>query len=113
MAFQSKRIDYTIYPPNHKPDTACWDYRTAAKVRLAARKLGAGARLRRNINVMTKDNRIAHDCWVDRVWEWKRLRGYHQEPREGYAMMLLESVSRSREVGSPDISNNVGSVKRF
>jgi len=52
MAFHSKRIDYTVYPPNHKPDTACWDYKTAAKARLAARKLRAGARLRRNVNLI-------------------------------------------------------------
>jgi len=55
--------------PNHKPGTVCWDYRTAVKARLAAKKVGPGSRLRRNIEFFTKD-RIAWEWWVERVWEW-------------------------------------------
>jgi len=69
MALHSKRINYTVYPPRHEPGTLCWDYRTATKARLAAKKLGVGARLRRNIDLFTKDRNLA-DWWVERVWEW-------------------------------------------
>jgi hypothetical protein len=69
MALHSKRIDYTVYPSNHQPETLCWDFRTIAKARLAAKKLGVGARLRRNINVIGKSP-AQTDWWVERVWEW-------------------------------------------
>jgi hypothetical protein len=69
MALHSKRIDYTVYPPNHQADAPCWDFRTVAKARLAAKKLGAGARLRRNINVTGKSP-TQINWWVERVWEW-------------------------------------------
>jgi hypothetical protein len=70
MALHSKRIDYTVYPPNHQPGTTpCWDFRTVAKARLAAKRLGVGARLRRNVNVEDK-SRVETDWWVERVWEW-------------------------------------------
>ncbi len=69
MALHSKRIDYTVYPPNRKPGDAFWEYRTATRARLAAKKFGVGARLRRNVNLMGKD-RIEWDWWVERVWEW-------------------------------------------
>jgi hypothetical protein len=68
MAVHSKRIDYTVYGPNHEPGTVCWDYRTVTKARLAAIKLGVGARLRRNVNV--RDKSRMEDWWVERVWEW-------------------------------------------
>ena len=45
-----------------------WDYRTVTKARLAAIKLGVGARLRRNVNVTDKSR--MEDWWVERVWEW-------------------------------------------
>lgn len=69
MALHSKRINYTVYPPNHEPGTACWDCRTVTKARLAAMKLGIGARLRRNVNLFNK-RRVETDWWVARVWEW-------------------------------------------
>jgi len=69
MALRSKRIDYTVCPPNHQPGTLCWDFRTIAKARLAVKKLGVGARLRRNINVTGKGH-TETDWWVERVWEW-------------------------------------------
>lgn len=73
MALRSKRIDYTVYPPNFLPDSGCWDYRTVTKARLAAMKLGAGARLRRNVN-LTDKRRVETDWWVARVWEWNGRR---------------------------------------
>jgi hypothetical protein len=69
MALHSKRIDYTVYPPDYQPDAGCWDFRTVAKARLAAKKLGFGARVRRNINVIGKSPTQTDWC-VERVWEW-------------------------------------------
>jgi hypothetical protein len=69
MALHSKKVDYTVYPPNHQPGTPCWDFRTVAKASLAAKRLGVGARLRRNVNVEDK-SREETDWWVERVWEW-------------------------------------------
>jgi len=69
VALQSKRINYTVYSPNYEPGRDCWEYRTVTKARLAAIKLGVGARLRRNVNVMDK-NQTEVDWWVERVWEW-------------------------------------------
>lgn len=69
MALRSKRIDYTVYVPNYEPGKGCWDYRTVTKARLAAIKLGVGARLKRNVNVADK-KRTEADWWVERVWEW-------------------------------------------
>jgi hypothetical protein len=69
MALHSKRIDYTVYAPNHEPNKGCWDFRTITKGRLAAKRLGVGARLRRNVHVMAK-SREEVDWWVERVWEW-------------------------------------------
>jgi hypothetical protein len=39
------------------------------EARLAAKKLGVGARLRRNVNVTAK-NREEVDWCVERIWEW-------------------------------------------
>lgn len=69
MAFRSKRIDYTVYAPNYEPGKGCWDFRTLTKARLAAKKLGVGAQLQRNVN-LTYKNRPLLDWWVERVWEW-------------------------------------------
>jgi hypothetical protein len=69
MALRSKRIDYTVYPPNYQPETGSWDYRTVTKARLAAKKFGVGSRLRRNINRFAKHEGEI-DWWVERVWEW-------------------------------------------
>jgi len=69
MAIRRKWINYTVYGPDYEPGKGCWDYRTVAKARLAAKKLGAGSRLRRNINTRNKGEPVA-DWWADRVWEW-------------------------------------------
>jgi hypothetical protein len=69
MALRSKRIDYTVYPPNHDESKGCWDFRAATKARLAAKRFGSGSRVRRNINLKGKD-REELDWWVERVWEW-------------------------------------------
>jgi hypothetical protein len=69
MAIRSKSINYTVYAPNYEPGQGCWDYKTATKARLAAKKLGVGSRLRRNINLRNKSEPEA-DWWVERVWEW-------------------------------------------
>ena len=69
MALHSKRIDYTVYAPDYEPGKGCWEYRTVTKARLAAKKQGVGARLRRNINIAGKNGKEV-DWWVDRVWEW-------------------------------------------
>jgi hypothetical protein len=69
MTLHSKRINYTVYPPDHVPGTICWDYRTATKARLATKRLGMGARLRRNVDFYSKGQVFA-DWWVERVWEW-------------------------------------------
>jgi hypothetical protein len=72
MAFHSKRINYTVYPPDFTPEMGCWDYRTVTKARRAAMKLGRGARLRRNVNARHK-SQAQTDWWVERVWEWNEV----------------------------------------
>lgn len=70
MAIARKRIDYTVYPPRFNPDRdTCRDFRTATKARLAAKRLGIGSRLRRNVNLTNKPT-LVEDWWVARVWEW-------------------------------------------
>jgi hypothetical protein len=68
MAIARKTIDYTVYPPRPERDM-CWDFRTATKARLAAKQLGIGSRLRRNVN-LTNKSPLVEDWWVERVWEW-------------------------------------------
>jgi len=51
MALHSKKINYTVYPPNHEPGTVCWDYRTAVKARLAAKKFGPGSKAKHRIEL--------------------------------------------------------------
>ena len=68
MAFHSKHLEYTVYPPNFKPEMVCWDFWVFTKAQLAAKKFGIGARIRRYVNRDTKDGEF--DFWVDRVWEW-------------------------------------------
>jgi hypothetical protein len=69
MALRSRRIDYTIYAPQYEPGKGCWDYQTATKARLAAKRQGVGAIVRRNVNLIGKDHK-EKDWWVERVWEW-------------------------------------------
>jgi hypothetical protein len=69
MAIRRKGINYTVYAPEYEDGKGCWDYRTVVKARLAAKNLGVGSRLRRNINLRNKGEPDA-DWWVERVWEW-------------------------------------------
>ena len=70
MAIARKTINYTVYPPRLESDRdASWDFRTATKARLAAKRLGIGSRLRRNVNLTNKPP-LVEDWWVETVWEW-------------------------------------------
>jgi hypothetical protein len=70
MAIARKIINYTVYPPRFNSDRdACWDFRTATRARLAAKRLGIGSRLRRNVNLTNKPPSV-DDWWVEKVWEW-------------------------------------------
>src|SRR5258708_34374213 len=71
MAIRRKWMNYTVYAPEYKDGKGCWDYRTVVKARLAAKNLGIGSRLRRNINLRNKGEPEA-GWWVDRGWEWTR-----------------------------------------
>ena len=74
MAIARKKIDYTVYPPRFNSDRdACRDFRTANKARLAAKRLGIGSRLRRNVNLMKKPP-LVEKWWVETVWEWDGVR---------------------------------------
>jgi hypothetical protein len=68
MAFRSKHLEYTVYPP----EMMCWDFWTITKARLAAKKFGSGARIRRYINWDKKDGDFGFQ--VQRVWEWDGTR---------------------------------------
>jgi hypothetical protein len=69
VAIRRKWINYTVYAPEYEDGKGCWDYRTVVKARLAAKNLGVGSRLRRNMNLRNKGEPDA-DWWVERVWEW-------------------------------------------
>ena len=70
MAIARKKINYTVYPPRFDSDRdTCRDFRTATRGRLAAKRLGIGSRLRRNVNVTNKPP-LVENWWVERVWEW-------------------------------------------
>ena len=70
MAIARKIINYTVYAPRFDSDgDMSWDFRTATRARLAAKRLGIGYRLRRNINLTKKPPRVEY-WWVERVWEW-------------------------------------------
>lgn len=70
MAIARKTINYTVYPPRFNPDRdICRDFRTVTRARLAAKCLGIGSKLRRNVNVTNKPPLVL-DWSVERVWEW-------------------------------------------
>lgn len=74
MAIARKTINYTVYPPQFDSDRdTCWDFRTATRARLAAKRLGIGARLRRNVNLTNKAP-LVEKWWVEKVWEWDGTR---------------------------------------
>jgi len=84
MAIRRKWINYTVYAPDYEPGKGCWDFRTVVKARLAAKKLGAGSWLRRNINLNNKGAPGAK-WWVDREWEWNGkefVKISHNSPKE-------------------------------
>jgi len=84
MAIRRKWINYTVYEPNHQSGKVCWDYRVATKARGAAKRLGVGSRLRRNVNLRNKSEPEA-DWWVERVWEWtgKEFTNITHNPSKG------------------------------
>jgi hypothetical protein len=41
LALQSTRIDYTVYPPNHRPEMPCWDFRTVATAPARSKEIGS------------------------------------------------------------------------
>jgi len=51
----------------HRPEMPCWDFRTVATARRAAKKLGVWHD-RRNINITGKSP-TQTDWWVELVWE--------------------------------------------
>jgi hypothetical protein len=70
MAIARKTLNYTVYPPRFDSERdTCWDFRTAAKARLATKRFGIGSRLRRNVNLANKPP-LTEDWWVETVWEW-------------------------------------------
>ncbi len=71
MAIERIRIDYSVYPPNHRSGEPCWDFRTFRRAKSAARSLGLGARIYRNFNQTNKRGKILGDWWRDRHrWTW-------------------------------------------
>jgi len=71
MAIKRIRIDYTVYPSDHKPGGPCWDFRTFGRARTAARGFGVGARVYRNFNQTNKRNQILGDWWSGKYyWIW-------------------------------------------
>jgi hypothetical protein len=71
MAIRRIRIDYTVYPHNHRAGEPCWDFRTFKRAKSAARGLGSGSRVHRNFNQTNKRGKILGDWWSGRyVWAW-------------------------------------------
>jgi hypothetical protein len=76
MAIRRIRIDYTVYPPEHRPGEPCWDFRTFVRAKSAARSFGVGARVYRNFNQTNKRNKVLGDWWRDKyfwIWSGKRF----------------------------------------
>jgi len=69
MAIRRKWINYTVYAPEYEDGKGCWDFRTVVKARLAAKNLGVGSRVRRNVN-LSNNGEPGAEWWVERVWEW-------------------------------------------
>jgi len=71
MAIRRIRIDYTVYPPNHRRGDTCWDFRTFNRAKTAARSLGGGSRIYRNFNQTNKRGMVLGDWWSSkRFWTW-------------------------------------------
>ncbi len=72
MAIKRIRIDYTVYPPDHKSGDPCWDFRTFERAKSAARNFGVGARIYRNFNQTNKRGQILGDWWTGQYfWTWR------------------------------------------
>jgi hypothetical protein len=76
MAIRRIRIDYTVYPPEHRQGEPCWDFRTFIRAKSGARSFGVGARVYRNFNQTNKRNTVLGDWWGDKyfwIWSGKRF----------------------------------------
>jgi len=75
MAIRRIRIDYTVYPPEHRQGEPCWDFRTFIRAKSAARSFGVGARVYRNFNQTNKRNTVLGNWWGDKYfWIWRGKR---------------------------------------
>jgi hypothetical protein len=71
MAKKKIRIDYTVYPPNHRPGDICLDFRTLRRAMSAARGFGNGALVFRNFNQEYKRGKAFGEWWTGRYfWTW-------------------------------------------
>ena len=71
MAIKRIRIDYTVYPPDHKRGGTCWDFRTLRGAKTGARRFGPGSGIYRNINQTNKRGQPPGDWWSGRYfWTW-------------------------------------------
>ena len=71
MAIKRIRIDYTVYPPDHRRGDPCWDFRTFNRAKAAARSSGRGSRVYRNFNQSNKLGHVLGD-WSSgkHFWIW-------------------------------------------
>jgi hypothetical protein len=69
VAYQSKRLDYAVYPPDFHIRGFCWTFRTITKARTKAMSLGPGTWIRRYVNATQKDT---GECsfQIVRLWQW-------------------------------------------
>jgi hypothetical protein len=92
MAIERIRIDYTVYPPDHKKGEPCWDFRTFGRAKTGARGFGIGSRIYRNFNRTNK--RDLSDWWSGKYyWIWNGSLFEHRIDRN-----LMPSDNRSHAV---------------
>jgi hypothetical protein len=71
MAINRVRIDYTVYPPDHKPGQPFWSFKTFHRAKSAARAFGVGARIYREFNQSNKRGEMLGDWWSSKFyWIW-------------------------------------------
>jgi hypothetical protein len=69
MAYQSKKLDYCVYPPDFYVRGHCWTFRVITKARSKARSLGTGSWIRRYVN--STDERTGKRTFeIDRLLQW-------------------------------------------
>ncbi len=80
MAIRRIRIDYTVYPPDSKPNgSPCWDFRTFTKAKRRAKALGIGALVYRNFNEINENGQPG-DWWgAKHFWRWTGRRFERQK----------------------------------